>query len=177
MLGNHTFYVRLWRCAGVLAALSGCAAPASNTTAAAPAPVASSPGSVNTDNPADPASTGVDLAVTNISWSPPKPKVNDAVTFSATVKNKGTVATEEGIVIGVAFQINDMNVSWSDTNKTSLGPGQSRTLTANYGPSQTSTWLADVSGEHRLAAWVDDVNRLPDANRDNNRVEVPLPIQ
>jgi hypothetical protein len=176
MLGNHTFYATVWGCAGLVAALSGCAAPASNTPAAAPV-ASSSPGSVNTDNPADPPSTGVDLTVTNISWSPPKPKVNDAVTFSATVKNRGTVATEEGIVIGVAFQINDMNVSWSDTSKTSLGPGQTRTLTANYGPSQTPTWLADVSGEHRLAAWVDDVNRLPDTNRDNNRVEVPLPIQ
>jgi uncharacterized repeat protein (TIGR01451 family) len=161
---------------GVLGLLGGCTPPVNNKPVA-PVAAGQDPGHNESHDAPEPPSVGVDLTVTNVTWSPAKPKVGDAITFSATVKNKGTVATEEGVVIGVAFQINDMNVSWSDTSKTSLGPGQSRTLTANYGPSQSPTWSADVSGEHRLAAWVDDVNRLPDTNRDNNRLEVPLPIQ
>jgi hypothetical protein len=159
--------------------LAACAAPPSPSTANAPSqPGAHAPASGVGETPPEqegPAATGVDLTVTKISCSPPKPKAGDALTFSATVKNRGTVATEDGIVIGVAFQINGNTVSWSDNNKASLGAGQSRVLTANFGPGQTATWTA-IAGEHTLGAWVDDVHRLPDVEPNNNTNEATLVV-
>jgi hypothetical protein len=78
-------------------------------------------------------------------------------------------------VIGVAFQINGTTVSWSDTSSTSLAPGAARTLTANFGPAGSATWLA-TSGNKKLAAWVDDVSRMNDVNRNNNKLETSLPV-
>ena len=163
--------------AGLL--LAACAAPPSPGSANAPShPSAQTPRSGVGEAPAEqegPAATGVDLTVTKIACSPAKPKAGDALTFSATVKNRGTVATEDGIVIGVAFQINGNTVSWSDNNKASLGAGQSRLLTANFGPGQTATWTA-IAGEHTLGAWVDDVHRLPDVDPNNNTNETTLVV-
>ena len=132
-------------------------------------------GSGEVDQSGGPA-TGIDLAVTKIFWSPGHPKAGQPLTFSALVKNLGTVATEEGTIIGVAFQINGNTVSWSDTSKTSLGPGQTRKLTANFGPGDSATWTA-IAGEHTLGAWVDDVKRVDDTNRNNNTNETPLVVQ
>jgi hypothetical protein len=115
-----------------------------------------------------PLAVGVDLAVTNISWSPTFPSSGQPVTFSATFKNQGTVATQAGIIHGVRFEIDGQLVTWSDTSTASLAPGASRTVSANSGPSGSATWTA-ASGKHTLAAWSDDVNRLPDVDRSNNK--------
>jgi hypothetical protein len=53
-------------------------------------------------------------------------------------------------------------------------PGASRTLTANAGVNGVATWTA-VSGKKAIAAWVDDVNRLPDVDRSNNKLQTQLP--
>ena len=161
--------------------LGGCAAQPSETNPKAPNAARATPdpvegsGSGEIDESGGPA-TGVDVAVMKIFWLPAHPKAGDALTFSALVKNRGTVATDEGTIIGVAFQINGMTVSWSDTNKAALGPGESRKLTANFGPGESATWAA-VAGEHTLAAWVDDVKRLPDTNRNNDTNETPLLVK
>jgi hypothetical protein len=160
---------------------SACAAPAQQAAAQAPAQATGSanPAEGSGGSPLDesgPAPTGVDLAVTQLFWSPAHPKAGQALTFSATVKNCGTLATDDGVVIGVAFQINGTTVTWSDNNKSSLAPGQSRKLTANFGPGESAMWTA-VAGEHTLGAWVDDVNRLPDTNRNNNTNEAQLVVQ
>lgn len=120
---------------------------------------------------------GIDLTVTNISWSGGSffPTRNDLLTFSATIKNNGTVATPAGTTIGVNFQIDGVGVNWSDSSNTSLAPGASRTLTANAGPGGIATWTA-VAGRHRLAAWADDVNRLTDVNRSNNKIDTLLVV-
>src|SRR5450755_2915647 len=90
----------------VLSALvSACAAPGQQVPAQAPTsatsgaePAEGSGGSELDDS--GPAPTGVDLAVTKIFWSPAHPKAGQALTFSATVKNRGTVATDDGVIIG-----------------------------------------------------------------------------
>jgi hypothetical protein len=122
-----------------------------------------------------PIEVGVDLTVTNISWSPVQPFNNNQVLFSATIKNNGTVATQAGIIHGVRFEIDNQLVTWSDNTTASLAPGASRTVTANFGPNGTATWLA-TTGKHRLAAWVDDVNRLPDVDRSNNKLATQIPV-
>jgi hypothetical protein len=122
-----------------------------------------------------PMAVGVDLTVTNISWSPSFPSNAQAITFAATIKNNGTVATQAGIVHGVRFEIDNQLVTWSDNSTASLAPGASRTVTANFGPTGSATWTA-TSGKHRLSAWVDDVNRLPDVDRNNNKLTTLIPV-
>jgi len=123
-------------------------------------------------------SVGIDLTVTSIAWAGGSfvPTRNDLLTFSATIKNIGSVATPAGTTIGVNFQIDGSGVNWSDSSNTSLAPGESRTLTANAGPGGIRTWTA-VPGSHRLAAWADDVNRLTDTNRGNNKIDTLLVVQ
>ena len=122
-------------------------------------------------------SSGIDLTITNISWTPSAfPSRGTALTFSATVKNIGTVATPAGTTIGVNFQIDGSGVNWSDSSNTSLAAGASRTLTANAGPGGVASWVS-TAGRHKLAAWADDVNRLTDTNRANNKIDTLLVIQ
>ncbi|HWZ90389.1 MAG TPA: CARDB domain-containing protein, partial [Polyangiaceae bacterium] len=117
-----------------------------------------------------------DLVVTATSISPAGVAPSQPATFSATVKNQGTVATPAGVIIGVAFAVDGTTVNWSDTDTQSLAPGQSITLTANSGPnSGASTWTA-ASGNHTLRAWVDDVNRIAESDETNNQLSVPLNI-
>jgi subtilase family serine protease len=113
-------------------------------------------------------SIGIDLVVTSITPSPLHPIAGQPTTFSAVIKNQGTVATPAGTVVGVRFDIDGAITSWSDTNNNSLAPGATVTLTANNGPTGSATWPA-TKGSHSLQAWVDDVNRLNDVNRGNNK--------
>jgi len=120
---------------------------------------------------------GIDLTISNISWAGSSfPFQGDVLTFSATVKNNGTVATPAGTTTGVNFQIDGVGVNWSDSSNASLAPGATRTLTANAGPGGIRTWTA-TRGRHKLAAWADDVNRMTDTNRSNNKIDTLLVVQ
>jgi archaellum component FlaF (FlaF/FlaG flagellin family) len=130
-------------------------------------------GNENNNKLTAPLAVGVDLTVSNVSWSPVQTQSGVPVTFSATVTNRGTLATAAGVVIGVRFDVDGSIVSWSDTSTASLAPGASRTVTVNSGPAGSSTWLV-TTGNHAISAWVDDVNRLPDVNRSNNKLETRL---
>ncbi|HWZ87997.1 MAG TPA: CARDB domain-containing protein, partial [Polyangiaceae bacterium] len=99
---------------------------------------------------------------------PAHPTTGAPVTFSATVKNQGTLATPAGTIVGVRFDVDGAVATWSDTDTQSLAPGASVTLTANSGPTGSATWTA-TNGSHSLQAWVDDVNRLNDVNRNNQK--------
>jgi hypothetical protein len=109
-----------------------------------------------------------DLVVTDITWSPANPTVGNAVTFSATIKNQGTGPTPAGVINGVAFQIDGAGTTlWSDNNTSSIPAGSSVTVRVNGGTSG-SIWTA-TSGTHSILAWVDDVNRMAEANENNNQ--------
>ncbi len=116
-----------------------------------------------------------DLIVTDIATSPTAPLTGNAVTFSAVVKNQGTGSTPAGTIIGVSFFVNDIQVSWSDNTTSSLAAGASVTVTANGGPSGSSTWTA-VTGNHNVTAWVDDVNRMTELDENNNKYSESLAV-
>ncbi|HVY25403.1 MAG TPA: CARDB domain-containing protein [Polyangiaceae bacterium] len=121
-----------------------------------------------------PLVAGIDLTVTNIMFSPTNSGIGQPITFSATVKNEGNVATPAGTIIGVRFEVDGQLKTWSDTNTQSLAPGASRTLTANSGPQGVATWPNDGL-IHRISAWVDDVARLNDVNRNNQKLTTRMP--
>ena len=112
-----------------------------------------------------------DLVVTSI--AKPTATAGGQVQFSATVKNQGTAATPAGVIIGVQFQVDAKSAfTWSDTDKTSLAPGASVTLTANGGQAGAS-WTA-TTGTHSVRAYVDDVNRIGESNEANNILTSPF---
>jgi hypothetical protein len=49
------------------------------------------------------------------------------------------------------------------------------TLTANNGTNGVNYWTA-TSGTHSVQAWVDDVNRIAESNKNNNTLVVPFTV-
>ncbi|MDQ6419419.1 CARDB domain-containing protein [Paenibacillus sp. LHD-117] len=113
------------------------------------------------------AAGGPDLIVTNISWTPASPAAGNEVTFSATIKNQGADPSPAGAIHGVLFTVNGTSVSWSDNHTSSIAAGASVTVTATGGPNSKATWTA-AAGTHTVRAYVDDVNRIAEANENNN---------
>ncbi|MFA7562006.1 MAG: CARDB domain-containing protein, partial [Methanoculleus sp.] len=116
-----------------------------------------------------------DLIVTQISWKPAKPVPGSPVTFQATIRNQGTAPTPAGVISGVAFLVDGRLTVWSDGYTRSIPPGGWVTVTANGGPDDSATWKA-IAGKHTIQAWVDDINRIPEANEENNRRTTTLTV-
>jgi hypothetical protein len=132
-------------------------------------------GDENNNKLTTPMVIGINLTIRNISWLPSTPQTGSAVRFSATVSNEGNIPTPAGVIVGVAFNVDGALTNWSDTNTASLAAGQTVTVTANSGPSGSGTWTA-TSGSHRVQAWADDVNRLVDVDRSDNKQQTLLAV-
>jgi CARDB len=102
------------------------------------------------------------------------------ILFQVDVRNQGTSATPNGVILGVLFMVNAgagfAGVSWTDTHTTALGPGNSVTLTANSGPDADPYWVPAGVGGVTIRAWVDDPNRFPELNEANNILDVPVTV-
>ena len=107
-----------------------------------------------------------DLIVTDIAWSPAKPAVGQAVTFSATIKNQGDGATPAGVTHKVAFAVGGNAVTWADTHTASLAPGAAVTLTANAGTAG-ATWSMAAASQIVIAT-VNEQNLIAESNAANN---------
>ncbi len=89
--------------------------------------------------------------------------------FGAVIRNVGNAATPEGVVHGVSFWVDGQAVSWSDTWTTSLAPGESTLVTANYGPLYTLYWNGEGATEFEVTGWVNDLARIEEADFEDNR--------
>ena len=112
-----------------------------------------------------------DLIVSSMTWNPANPQPGDHVVFTAVVTNQGTQATPAGTVLGVGFYLDGTSSAtvWEDTDTTSLAPGASVTLTTTGGAAGVNYWIA-TAGSHSVTAWVDDVNRIAESNKNNNKL-------
>lgn len=118
-----------------------------------------------------------DLVVTDITWTPANPAPGAAITFSATIKNQGGVATPSNTVHGVGFKVNNALVAWSASSGAGLQPGESRTLTADGGPQNSRDWTAGAAGNYTVTALADDVNRIPnESDESNNQLSKQLVV-
>jgi hypothetical protein len=102
------------------------------------------------------------------------------ILFQVDVRNQGTSATPNGVILGVLFMVNTgagfAGVSWMDTRTAPVAPGESVTLTANGGPDGDRYWVPASVGGVTIRAWVDDPNRFPEANEGNNILDVPVTV-
>ena len=89
--------------------------------------------------------------------------------FTCVVKNQGTVATPTGIDIGVAYFVDGVQRTWGLVAGP-LAAGATVTIGTNGGaytvPCDTPT----------IMAYVDDINRFPESNENNNQLEVIDPF-
>jgi CARDB len=106
--------------------------------------------------------------------------VGQNILFQVDVRNQGTSATPNGVILGVLFMQSTgagfAGVSWTDTHTTPLGAGSSITLTANGGPDGDPYWTPTSAGGATIRAWVDDPNRFPELDENNNILDVPVTV-
>lgn len=146
----------------------------STTTTPPPAPPAPAPTRTDPTPRPEPTPTedptvrtaGPDLEVVEMGWSPAETAEGDQLTFTALVRNTGTDPTPVR-THGIAFSVDGTKVTWSAGNTAPLAPGETRTYTADGGPTGTNTWTA-TPGTHTLQAHVDDENRIPETNETDN---------
>jgi hypothetical protein len=148
-------------------ARDGITVAASTPTPTTPTPTPTTPTPATPTTPTTTAGSP-DLVVSNLTWAPASPLVNDKVTFTATIKNQGTAATPAGTIAGVSFLVDGKQVSWSDTQTASIAPGASVTVNANSGPTKSAIWTASTVGNKTIAAVVDDINRIKNESNENN---------
>ncbi|MBQ9886136.1 MAG: carbohydrate-binding protein [Lachnospiraceae bacterium] len=117
-----------------------------------------------------------DMIVTGIHWTPASPVAGDNIVFSADVKNIGTGAADNGIINGLSFHVDGECVAWSDTNATAIQPGQTVTLTANYGSDGDAYWNNASQGTHTVMAWINDLTRYPESDTNNNQYSTTITV-
>lgn len=101
---------------------------------------------------------GIDFTVTGISISPSYITAGDKVTFSAVVKNQGTVAGAAGVV---SFKVDGALALVSANSTLQIAPGASLTITSN------GTWTA-AGGSHTISATADSNNATAETDETNN---------
>ena len=114
-----------------------------------------------------------DLIVSDIHLREGEDKIGDDAHLEATIRNTGQVPTGREVLIGIRFFVDGEVVAWSATLQTALQPGQLAVIRTNSGPDQKGTWKV-TAGKHAIRALVDDVNRVPESNEENNTAEVVI---
>jgi len=112
-----------------------------------------------------------DLRILLVRTEPALPRAGDAVSFVATVENRGSVALSAPWLGLVAQQNNACFASgcaWGGLQNASLQPGQSVEIRT-----YNSAWQASP-GLHTLQVKVDDSASIPEADESNNMIEVPV---
>lgn len=111
-----------------------------------------------------------DVVITNLTWSPSNPSVDDSVQFHATVKNQGNAATPD--IVGVGFWV-DGYFGWGTAD--AMAAGATRTISLSGGPSG-DRWVPGSSGTKTLTAVADDIDRFDESNEDNNGMDVSITV-
>lgn len=118
-----------------------------------------------------------DLTVTGLASSPAEPQAWDDVVFEATVTNRGSGTSPEGVDHVIEFTVDGQRVALAVGHTQGLAPGDSVTLTANAGgPGDRGVWAA-VYGDHTVAARVDPGNLIEEKDETNNTLQRELAVR
>ncbi|HEX7412163.1 MAG TPA: glycoside hydrolase family 3 C-terminal domain-containing protein, partial [Bacteroidales bacterium] len=109
-----------------------------------------------------------DLKIINVYSVPRYPLAGEKVTFLATVKNYGTIATTAGTIHKVVFNVNGVDVTWSVNYNKSIPAGGMAMICANDGINGKNTWLASNTGTYAVTAVADPDNIIAEHNETNN---------
>lgn len=114
-----------------------------------------------------------DLIVRSLKAMPETPKEGDAISFAAVIANIGNTATEDGVTIGTKFQVDNKTVCWCDNVHGPLAPGQEIEAKPNNGPAGATGWVL-TRGTHYVTAIADDMNRIVESNKANNKLTITV---
>lgn len=108
-----------------------------------------------------------DLIPTSLSWNPIVPSQGDSTHFLVETENIGNVSTAYEW-IGVLYTVDGIcpavnGCQWGGTN-ISLAPGERVSIGTIQNP-----WTANA-GTHQIGALIDDQNRIPESNENNNTI-------
>ena len=106
-----------------------------------------------------------DFVVSGITWVPTSPKANENVTFTAVIKNQGSLA---GVPGNIKFEVGSTTVNTVNSS-TSLAAGASRTVTA------TASWKA-VAGNQTVKVTADSSSAVAEANENNNVLSLTFAV-
>lgn len=124
------------------------------------------------------ATGGVDLVVTALSASPSAPVAGDAVTFSVTGANNGTVAVPAGQAagqnIGVGIYVDGVVTTYTNYDS-GLAGGANFTRDTSTGWSFGGPWTA-TAGAHEITAHINDSNTIAELDSTNNTLTIPLAV-
>lgn len=111
-----------------------------------------------------------DLRITHIYTMPRYPKVGDAVSFYALVKNQGNVATSAQTPYNLNFKISNQNVASATQVNTVIAAGQVQLIAS------TGEWVADAAGKMTLTAQVGYTASNVEWDSNNNSYETDFEI-
>ena len=115
-----------------------------------------------------PASPQPDLKIVNIRAVPPNPLEGDSVIFLATVLNRGTGPSPEGVNHEVTFSLNGKEISKSTGFSKSIHAGGMALICGNAGISGTNSWTAGKPGDYQIEASVNSSNTIQETIDTNN---------
>lgn len=115
-----------------------------------------------------------DLVLASLHMTPADPAPGQPVVFRAVLRNTGKHPTPQ-VTHGVVFRVDGKTVSWSDTFREPLAPGQSREVSASNGPDGRAEWTM-TGGPHILTALADDRDRIRETNEENNAQTLGFPL-
>lgn len=99
------------------------------------------------------------------------------VWFEADIQNQGDAATPAGVLMGVDFLVDDVEVAWAAGYSQSLAAGETVSLRANGGPDGDRLWNGAPPGDHLVGVRVDDALRIDESDETNNAFEAQITVQ
>ena len=118
-----------------------------------------------------------DLQIANIRTVPPYPLKGDKVIFLATVINRGTGASPEGVNHEIIFGVNGKQISRSTEFNHAIPAGGMALICGNLGINSTDNfWTAEKPGTYNINATVNANSTIDETISSNNYKNVSLKV-
>jgi hypothetical protein len=118
---------------------------------------------------------GADLVVSSAGIVGDEALSGKPVKLTAVVANQGTAPTPAGTIVSVTFfdvtSGTPRMLTYSAQVQDAIPPGKSITVVSD------GEWTPGAPGKHNLDAFVDDLKRIPEVNRDNNHLEFSIVVK
>ncbi len=110
-----------------------------------------------------------DVIITDVTTIPSNPRVGDAVTLIATIKNQGNAPTPANIDVGVGFQVNGVTQGAFFVRDATTNQARSLAVNESYSGQSHLIWTPSNATSYSILAWADDVGRFTESNETNNK--------
>ncbi|GAB6281975.1 MAG: hypothetical protein STSR0008_07190 [Ignavibacterium sp.] len=117
-----------------------------------------------------------DLQIASLKLVPPFPLKDDKVQFLATIINRGTGKSPEGISHEIIFSVDDKKISKSIEFDKSILPGGMALVNGTIGIDGDYFWMANELGAHTLEAVVNQEKTISETISDNNSKSISFKV-